>query len=338
MSATLVAAIPLALLGVVALLAFVGCGLSTHGDKIPFSTYTQNTVLIDPNCVAYWPLNETLDTMPAADLKGSHPGQYVDPATAPTVLPPPANIYPWPAVSVPDQPKPDESAAAPGTLMMGQPGLLAGDLVQPGNTVRTSCIQADGGFVLVPFNAGINPASFTMEAWVRVDWNPNSDPAAFRAVFDCREAANGGKGFSLFANPDNFWEVRLGNGTTGSGEFTILASAQPIEFSMTEGGSVFYLAVTYDAATQTLTLFVDGAPSATTTTAYVPNATSPLFIGAGMPFLPLRPPQPPLPPDALAGPLFPFKGALQAIALYGAALTGSNIKIHDGQGNGILNP
>jgi hypothetical protein len=337
MTVTLLVAIPLALLGVVALLAFAGCVLPAYEYVEDFKKYSDETVLANAHCVAYWPLRETKDTDPAADLKGTNPGAYVDPTTASTVFPPPADIYPWPAVSVPDMPQPDESAAADGTLNMGQPGLLNGDLV-PDTDNRTTCIQVDGAFVSVPFNAVINPASFTIEVWVRVDWHPNTDPAAFRAVLDCRETANGGKGFSLFANEENVWEVRVGNGSTGASEFTILQADKPIVFGTPDDHLTFYLAVTYDAATQALVLFVDGGLSAAVSTAYVPNTSSALFIGAGMPFLPLRPPQPPLPPDTLAGPLFPFKGEIQCVALYDAALDLITISNHKANGDGAVVP
>src|SRR5262245_20668800 len=56
MSATLLVKIPLALLGVVALLGFVGCVFSTTGEQPSFTTYSDTTVLGNGNCVAYWPL------------------------------------------------------------------------------------------------------------------------------------------------------------------------------------------------------------------------------------------------------------------------------------------
>src|SRR5205807_10225071 len=53
--------------------------------RSPFTSYTQNTVLLNGNCIAFWPLSETKDTDKAVDLRGGHNGDYVDPTTAPGI-------------------------------------------------------------------------------------------------------------------------------------------------------------------------------------------------------------------------------------------------------------
>ena len=97
-------------------------------------------------------------------------------------------------------------------------------------------------------------------------------------------------------------------------------------------GVSYYLAVTYDGPSQTLILYVDGeqrGPKVNPAT-YVPNTTKPLLIGAGVPYVPLRPQA----PGVLAGPLFPFVGAIQDVAIYNAALTSDVILTHYHNGNG----
>jgi hypothetical protein len=336
MSASLVVLIPLALLAIVLVLGFVGCGLDESGTgNPPFTKYTDNTVLANAAVVAYWPLSETADTDPAVDRKGGNNGKYVDATTAPS-------LYPWPAYPIANPPGPDiQSAAAPGTLALGQPGIVNGDLVQPANTDRTRCVVVNGAYVEVPFNAAFNPpTSFTVEAWVRVDW-AKSDPHAFRAVLDSRESAGGQKGFALYAKADDgqpgvyHWEVVIGNGASGSAGLTLATSDDPpiaLNDPSLPAGVTYYLAVTYDGPSQTLTLYVDGeqrAPKVSPAT-YVPNATQPLWIGAGLPFVPRRP----QPPGTLASPLFPFVGAIQDVAVYNAALASDVILKHYHNGNG----
>jgi hypothetical protein len=81
-----------------------------------------------------------------------------------------------------------------------------------------------------------------------------------------------------------------------------------------------------------LILFVDGeqrGPKVTAAT-YAANTAQPLWIGAGAPYVPLRPQA----PGVLAGPLFPFEGAIQDVAIYNTALTSDVILTHYHNGNG----
>jgi hypothetical protein len=227
MSASLVVLLPIASLGIVAVLCFVGCN-GGFGPLPLFTKYSDTTVLANPAVVAYWPLGEVADTDPAVDRVAGHNGNYVDGTTLPS-------LYPWPAYSVPSPPGPDRlSAAAPGTLALGQPGIVQGDSIQPGNQfdVRTDCIVVNGGYVNIPFNAAFNPlTSFTIEAWVRVDWDASA-PHAYRFVLDARDL-DPCTGFALYAKADDnwpgiyHWEAATGNGGTGGAAFTLATSDDP---------------------------------------------------------------------------------------------------------------
>ena len=334
MSALLIILVPLGLLAIVALLCFAGC--SFQGQALALWTkYTDDTVLANPAVVAYWPLGEVSDSDPAVDRVAGRNGNYVDGATVPS-------LYPWPAFGVANPPGPDlQSAAAPGTLALGQPGIVQGDSVQPGNQfdVRTDCIVVNGGYVNIPFNAAFNPlTSFTIEAWVRVDWDASA-PHAYRSVLDSRDTAPGGTGFAVYAKADDgqpgiyHWEAAIGN---GGAAFTLATSDDPpitLDDSSLPAGVTYHLAVTFDAPSQTLILYVDGeqrGPKVTPAT-YLPNTTQPLWIGAGGPYIPLRPQA----PGIVASPLFPFVGAIQDVAVYNAALTSDVILRHFHGGNGI---
>ena len=337
MSASLVVLLPVVLLGIVVTLCFAGCGFSPSGALPVFSTYSDDTVLANPAVVAYWPLGEAADNVPAVDRTANPDnGQYLDPTTLP-------EIYPWPAFSAPNPPGPDvQSAAAPGSIAFAQPGIVAGDAVQPGNdrTIITPCVVVDGCYVNVPFNAKINPpTSFTIEAWVRVDWTKDDTPA-LRYVMDARDF-DPCAGFGLFAHADDsqpgvyHWQAIIGNGGSGTAGFTYATGDDPpitLNDPSLPSGITYHLVVTYDGPSQTLILFVDGeqrGPKVTAAT-YAANTAQPLWIGAGAPYVPLRPQA----PGVLAGPLFPFEGAIQDVAIYNTAFTSDVILTHYHNGNG----
>jgi len=322
MTEPLLIAIPFTLLALVSLLGFVGCaGLLDIEDwrpqpsPEPFTDYTNTTILPHPALVAYWRLNETAVTDPAVDSKGGHDGNYVDSTTEPGLIPYPDN--------------PD----APGTLTLGVEGIVPGDTA---DGVKAPCMQVDGGYVSVPFSDKINPLAdggFAIEAWVFVEWD-ETDPAAFRMVVDCRTvtlpAGTNPKGFALYATPDNHWEVVIGMDAAGPITATSDSAITLPPADMT------YLIATYDGPTRTLTLYVDGQQATAPvvpagTDAYVPNDASDLFIGAGAPYFPLRPPVGPN-----TAPLTPFRGKIQDVALYGAALSQNEVTTH--HENGKANP
>jgi hypothetical protein len=315
MSASLIVLVPLVLLGVVATLCFVGCVLPTTGlPSTPFTTY-RSTVRDTGSLVAFWPLDDAANSAKAAEPQSGFVGDYV-------TMDNNKDQFPDPSL-------PNISAPAPGKLAWGQPGIVAGDCIGGLPNNPTPCIVVNGGYVSVPQHVELNPASFTVEAWVRVDWN-NTDmvnfPPAFRAVVDSRAFTPGNAtGFALFATPDNKWAIAVGGGAVGQQIIT----GDAVAFD----GKPVYLAATFDGATQTLTLFVNGMRSGMQIPgiAYVPNTTSPLFIGSGAPSGILRPPppmMPPTPPDQTA-PLFPFVGAIEDVAIYNVALPSGTMNAND---------
>ena len=348
MSASLVVLLPVILLGLVSLLCFVGCHLPTGGLPPAFTQYSTTTVLGNPAITAYWPLLEANDTLAATDLAPNpDSGMYIDPKTLP-------GIYPWPDFSIENAPSPNiESAAAGfgtmaapgfGTIAFAQPGIVTGDFGTSDNSNGSSpCLLVNGCYVNVPLASKISSiTSFTLEAWVRVDWSA-SDPHAWRAVLDARDLNPSCTGFAIIARADDnapgvyHWMAVIGNGGMGAAGFTtVIAADPPITLndpSTPGGGTTCYLAATYDGPSQTLTLFVNGEQSGpAVTSAYVPNTTKPLWIGAGVPYAPMRP-QPA--GVMVTGPLFPFVGALQDVAIYSKALAPDVILRHFHNGNGL---
>ncbi len=337
MSISLVVLLPLIVLGIVGALCFVGCALDTGGiPGTPFTSYT-NTMRANSDCIGYWPLKEAADTVPASELISNNTGNYIDKNTAM-----PNTVYPWPGYSVPNGANPDVlSAAAAGADMKGdikfaQPTIVAGDIdLLPGDPAKPACMVVNGCYVEVPWNDKFIPkTSFTVEAWVRVDWTA-SDPHAYRSVLDMRERTPVTTGFAIFAKADDTmpgvyrWAAAIGD---GSATFVPLESNEmtiTLKDPAASAGTIFYIALTYDG--QTLSLFVNGDPQGGVAAGYAPNAAQVLWIGAGTPYSPRR--TQPAGPDA-ASPLFPFVGAIQDVAIYKIALDPETIGTHFRNGNG----
>jgi len=282
-------AVPVSILPIVLLFGFVGCGLSDEPvdrpetpPPDPYHTVIENT----PDLVAYWPLGDSKGTTardavgPAPD--GSHPGTYKT----------------WTAPADPTF----EADAANGVLTLGQPGLI------PNDQSRQS-IAVDGGYVEVPFADVLNTTEFTVEVIVRTNWDDTAI-AAYRLVLASREEVGVDvniRGLTLFANPTNNWEARIGLDTPTAA--AAVAGAPPISLGTTD-----FLAVTYDGTT--LALYVNGdlRGSVEPGTAYGPNISRPLYIAARE--------------DPAGMPTYPFKGQLQEVAYFARALTQDEIVAH----------
>ncbi|MBV9221833.1 MAG: LamG domain-containing protein, partial [Methylobacteriaceae bacterium] len=263
MSASLLVVLPLALLAIVSLLCFAGCTFNPTLE--PYYKY-QHTVLQTSGVVAFWPLDETTGTTAVNQVSNSPPG------TNGNYL---ATTVPYPD----DTQDLLRSAPAPGTFQIDQsPGIVAGDCNNGDPTQLSPCAVFDGGYVSIDANASLNPAQFSVEAWVRPDWTA-TDPAAFRVVVMSRDNSPPiFDGFALFAGPDNIWAVSVSDG------------ASPLQQVKANGpfalGLTNHLVATYDGST--LTLYVDGDASSLPNVTYNPNVTKPIYIGTGAPELPLR--------------------------------------------------
>ena len=295
MSASLLVAIPFALFAIVLLFCFVGCHVVFPLDDVRpgFTRYTE-IILAEPTLVAYWPLGEAAGETTAVELKAGRNGAYLSQV-------------------LPDDPS-FPSAAAPGTLILGQPGIVEGDRVPPhdASSARTTCIEVNGGYVSVPFDPALNPTKaegFTIEAWVRTEWSA-SDTAAQRDIMASVDAAGGVvKGYALLSSEANIWQAIVftgGGATFATGPEVILDATS-------------HLVLTYDGSL--LRLFVNGTQSTAVATDYQPSTESRLFIGAGGPELP--------------EPRAPWVGKIQCVALYKGALPPERVAKHALYGNGV---
>jgi hypothetical protein len=195
----------------------------------------------------------------------------------------------WPQFSVPNGSDPDVlSASAPVDIKLGQPTIVIGDVdLLPDDPVAPACMVVNGAYVEIPWRDKFIPlTSFTLEAWVRVDWTAN-DPHAFRLVVDSREISPATASFGLCAKAvDDQPGVYAWRGIVGDGSpaFVTLDSVEApfkLKDPAAAAGTTHYLALTYDA---------DNVP---------------------------RRPQP---AEMVGSALFPFVGAIQDVAIYGAVL------------------
>lgn len=344
MSTSLIVLIPVVMLGIVGMLCFVGCTLDVSGlPNTPVTNYSDGTVLLNKDCMGYWPLSETSDTVKAAELVHGLVGTYIDQNTAIAPLPTP---YPWLEFTVMSPPPiPDVKSAAAGNagngaITLGAPSIVKGDKDKPqDDPASPACMVVNGCFVHIPFDAKFTPqGSFTVEAWVRPDWDASMNTThAHRFVLDCR-ALNPDTGFALFAKAEDGqpgvyrWAGQIGNGGMSIDGLTTVPTIEST-ITLTTGTPVdpVYLAMTFDTATLKLTLFVNGEQQGQVDAPmYVPNGTQPLWIGAGAPFVAPRP----QPDGVVSSPLFPFVGAIQDVAIYGVALDAGEIGTHFRHGSG----
>jgi hypothetical protein len=306
---------PLAVLVVVLLFAFVGCSSfgsadlpAASGDKYP------PAVQAEPSLVAYWRLQEPAGTIVAPippgttvpgiakDEQGAHPGKYFH-FKQPT-----------------NQDTKRLSAANPGVLNLAEtPGLL-------GNHPDFTCVEFNGGFVSVDFDPALNPAKFTVEAWITAEFEGFAN-GTYYCLFEDGAPATGKQkteGFGLYAGPASptdltspfEWQVWMGDGTT----FTKLTNTQPTP-ALVKFNQITYLALTFDGANLMLFLYYPEtgqdltmesvAPLVANFPTYKPAISGSFLIGAGRNLIPASPTN---------NSLYAFFGKVEEVALYNTAL------------------
>jgi hypothetical protein len=336
MSTALFFLVPIGMLAVVWSLCFVGACFPTGG--LPGPPYS-NTILAEPSLIAYWPLSDfpnsqlpagapALPPPPqgstgvgiAADLSGkNHNGSYINP---------PAYM---PGAAIPQ-------IGTNPTLNLHQASIVPGDAFASGSKNLPACVDFEGGYVSIPWAAN-SPSltDFTLEAWIQPKWTATG---FIWYVFGAR--TNNGTGFALYINDQNQWEFTTGNGTTPANVNTMVPAAV--------NNTPTYVAVTFESATQVLSLWINPAsesdsnnpppptaawpPDPTTVTPYVaidPTQPMTFFIGAGD----NQDAQTPRTQDGGAGaPLHPFQGLIQSVALYNTALDPTDLASHFQNGAG----
>jgi hypothetical protein len=184
----------------------------------------------------------------------------------------------------------DERGSYPGIYLgapvFGLPGALNGDL--------NGAVGFDGtgSHVSVPYASGLNPAVFTVEAWVYL-----TGTSGWRGIASSQSYP---LGWTLYASADNRWSFVVNNGSTMT----------QLDGPVVALSRWTHLVATFDGSTARL--YADGL-LATSATAiqYAPNLTLPLTIGQGQ-------------PDAG---LF-FQGLIDEVAIYSGVLSEAQVNNH----------
>jgi Concanavalin A-like lectin/glucanases superfamily len=171
---------------------------------------------------------------------------------------------------------------------LGQPGALAGE---PDTAVS---FNGTTQYVAVPYSAALNPTTFSVEVWAR----PTGGSGTYRGVMASRFYP---KGWVLYAGGNNTWQFWVNNGT---GMLSVSGGAVPLN-------AWTHLVGTFDGTT--VSFYVNGvlAGSRNVSSTYLPQTTQPLAIGQGAPR------------DG-----FWFPGLIDQAAVYGSALTASQVQNH----------
>jgi hypothetical protein len=313
---------PLALLPVILLFRFVGCGLDVRGTAediplperkppvppdtgpevppppvhIPPPNY-QAYVLGLPSVIAYWRLTDAPASTTAEDLRKFQDGEYKD-------------GYALAAIA-PTQAQPGSKPRNPAYFVTGQDSLIDSDL-------SAKCRLFEGGHVFVPFKPGLYSDEFTIEAWIKSDGFETDfqytlfDAGGNYAVPPSQTAQ---RGFRLFINREKSWQVRLGQ--TGPDLFASPPIVPP------GGRSHVALTVEVDGADplkKKVSLYLDGKlVGPVTADAYLRPDNAALFIGV----------ENDQPNPATAPRLkYPLLSRVQEVVLHGKALSESEIKMH----------
>jgi len=189
-----------------------------------------------------------------------------------------------------------------------------GDGTTNGATVGTASLLAsdtantaysfDGvdDYIEVPYAAGLNTASFSVEVWARVDGGAGT----YRAVTSNRDGSTF-KGWILYAAFDNAWQFWVGDGV---GWIMVVGPAV--------SGGVQHVVATYDGSTMRLKVN-NGTAATLATSAGLAQSARPLRIGAGA--------------NEGAASFF-FNGVIDEVAVYDTVLSDATIADHYTAGTG----
>ena len=206
-----------------------------------------------------------------------------------------------------------DGAVVGGTVTFGQPGANA--------ATGDAAAFPDNGHIDVPYAAALNPGtqgvdgsgSFTIALWAN-----SSSNGGFNSPFTARED-NGASvnGPIIYNNNGGNWSYWAGNNGPSGAWNAINGPAVPVNTWQ-------HVAVTYDSATLTRKMFIDGAEVLTANIGVSPNALRDIHIGSGQ-------------DDGLN---FYWNGLIDDVGLWDVALGQVEIEsvMNNGIGGGVADP
>jgi hypothetical protein len=206
-----------------------------------------------------------------------------------------------------------------GVTLGGSTGAIVGDSNNAayfaGSSSKTSIVVANDS----AFNFDIGNA-FTIEAWVKPTASSSADPIV---VKDKHVTAPNYAGYYLTLDPTYGPYFQL----EGSSTAYLYKYASTVTLSSLCDGNWHYVAATYDGSNTLagMALYVDGAAIATTNasagTITSMTTTDPFYIGKKVTTVTRA-----------------FYGSMDEVAVYGSALTGTEVLTHYNTGMGIPTP
>jgi hypothetical protein len=175
--------------------------------------------------------------------------------------------------------------AYPGTITGPTLGTHAGPLIGSSDTAFD--FDGSNDIVAVTYNAALNPAAFTIAAWVYRD----ADDGNNDFIVNNRSGANTGQ--LIYIAVDDTVRLQLGDGVSGSETASTSAIA---------AGRWYFVVGTFDGTTAKV--YINGVLEGSNADAFTPNGSGNLNFGATS---------------------NSFNGALGRISLHNAALTASEI-------------
>lgn len=182
------------------------------------------------------------------------------------------------------------SGGAHAGTVNGNPVVVDGPLI---GAESSGAIDFDGtgDYVNIPYAAALNPAAFTLMAWI---WR-DADTGANEQIFDGRTSDGTTAGFTLRINSSDKLDLRLADAGASS---TVSALSVPT-------GRWVHVAATFGAGA--VRLYIDGVLDGSGSDTVATNSTNPLRVGADQ--------------SGTAG----FNGKIARPALCNAALTATEI-------------
>jgi hypothetical protein len=171
---------------------------------------------------------------------------------------------------------------------LGQPGALFND------SASSVGFNGTSQYVQAPSDASLNTSTFSFEVWAR----PSGGAGNYRGVMASRYYP---QGWNLYLGASGAWEFWI---NSGSGMVSIAGGTSTLN-------AWHHLVGTYDGTTARLYVNGVAVASAALSAAYQPQGRNPLEIGQAEP-----------------GSNFYFPGQLEEPALYGAALSPTQVQRH----------
>ncbi|MDP6754037.1 MAG: CotH kinase family protein [Verrucomicrobiota bacterium] len=188
----------------------------------------------------------------------------------------------------------DHDGEASGGVVFGAKGAAA-------HTGTAAKFNGSTSTITVPHSTELNPESFTLALWAK----SSGGAGAWNSPVTSRHDLNpDSRGYLIYdSQPSGVWTFWSGNGTR-SGNW------QTLDGPKVKLGQWQHIAITYDNATETKKLYIDGKLRVQQNELVAPNDKTPFNIGSGSDY----------------GTTYHFEGLIDDVAVWNNALTSREIR------------